>query len=307
MKKTLSIIIPNKNIPLLLERCINSIEAREDIEIIVVDDNSSPSVVDFSRYPGSNRNDVKLFFDKSNKGAGHARNIGLVNAIGDWLIFADSDDFFYPELLVFFDKNKDSNADVIFFDVDSRNSETLDFSKSDFRSDELAKLKSTAEKQSNLDLLRWNNLDILNVPWGKMIRREFVIKNNILFDEVKAGNDAMFSAKCGVWASQIAISHDLVYCITTRSDSLTQTKNREVMLSRWNVACRINQFLYQESLYKLRYNLILKQKSYLWAYKDLYLKSFGDIFKVTPIKYLIIDINNVVIKLFKIIINKIKR
>ena len=35
-----SIIIPHRNIPQLLQRCIDSIPSRDDLQIIIVDDNS---------------------------------------------------------------------------------------------------------------------------------------------------------------------------------------------------------------------------------------------------------------------------
>lgn len=50
-----SIIIPHKNIPDLLRRCLDSIPQRPDIQIIVVDDNSSPDKVDFAHFPGRER------------------------------------------------------------------------------------------------------------------------------------------------------------------------------------------------------------------------------------------------------------
>lgn len=37
-----SIIIPHKNIPHLLQRCLKSIPRRKDVQIIIVDDNSDP-------------------------------------------------------------------------------------------------------------------------------------------------------------------------------------------------------------------------------------------------------------------------
>lgn len=63
-KPIYSIIIPHYNIPDLLQRLLDSIPQREDIEIIVVDDNSSSDVVDFNHFPGSDRNDVRIIFDK---------------------------------------------------------------------------------------------------------------------------------------------------------------------------------------------------------------------------------------------------
>ena len=59
-----SIIIPHKNIPNLLQRCLDSIPNREDVQIIVVDDNSDPNIVDFDKFPGLNRSNVEVIFTK---------------------------------------------------------------------------------------------------------------------------------------------------------------------------------------------------------------------------------------------------
>ena len=50
MSYNYSIIIPHKNIPELLQRCLDSIPKREDIQIIVVDDNSDTNKVDFNSF-----------------------------------------------------------------------------------------------------------------------------------------------------------------------------------------------------------------------------------------------------------------
>ena len=47
-----SIIIPSKNLPDLLQRALDSIPRRDDIQVIVVDDASDPGLVDFDAYPG---------------------------------------------------------------------------------------------------------------------------------------------------------------------------------------------------------------------------------------------------------------
>ena len=66
----------HKNIPNLLQRCLDSIPNREDVQIIVVDDNSDPNIVDFDKFPGLNRSNVEVIFTKEGKGAGYARNTG---------------------------------------------------------------------------------------------------------------------------------------------------------------------------------------------------------------------------------------
>ena len=92
MEKNYSIIIPHKNIPDLLKRCLDSIPRRNDVQIIVVDDNSDPEKVDFSNFPGVGEKCVEVYFTKEGKGAGFARNVGLKYAIGKWVLFADADD-----------------------------------------------------------------------------------------------------------------------------------------------------------------------------------------------------------------------
>ena len=48
----------------------------------MVDDDSSSDVVDFMDFPGSSREDVEIIFTKEGKGAGYARNCGLLHARG---------------------------------------------------------------------------------------------------------------------------------------------------------------------------------------------------------------------------------
>ena len=56
-----SIIIPHKNIPELLIRCLNSIPDREDIQIIVIDDNSTDADIYSVMYPELNRSDIEIY------------------------------------------------------------------------------------------------------------------------------------------------------------------------------------------------------------------------------------------------------
>ncbi len=89
-----SIIIPHKNTPDLLQRCLDSIPRRVDLQIIVVDDNSDIEKVNFIHFPGLNDPHIEVVFTKEGKGAGYARNVGLKHAKGKWLVFADADDKF---------------------------------------------------------------------------------------------------------------------------------------------------------------------------------------------------------------------
>lgn len=154
-----SIIIPHKDIPCLLQRCLDSIPSRDDVQIIVADDDSSPDVVDFAHFPGSDRADVEILFTKEGRGAGYARNCGLARAKGRWLVFADADDFFLPGFLNVLDTYRNTDYDLITF-----RAETVD-------SDTLAPVPSRQvhngkiAEDMDLEILKYRN----DVPWAKMV------------------------------------------------------------------------------------------------------------------------------------------
>ena len=120
---TYSFIIPHHNTPDLLLRLIDSIPQREDIEIIVVDDNS-----DDGKKANITRSDVKtIYIDKEHtKGAGRARNVGMDAATGKWLLFADADDFYKPGFIDVLDEYKDDDIEILYFNINSVNGETLE-------------------------------------------------------------------------------------------------------------------------------------------------------------------------------------
>ena len=110
-----SIIIPHKNTPELLRRCIKSIPQRDDLEIIIVDDNSSKEIVDFDNFPGLNRKNTTVIFNKEGKGAGNARNIAIPKTNGKYVIFADSDDFFNDYFIDILNDYCNKDFDIVYF------------------------------------------------------------------------------------------------------------------------------------------------------------------------------------------------
>ena len=108
----MSLIIPNRNCLDLLERCLDSVPRRDDIQIIVVDDASDPKVVDFEKYRSLADEHVEIIFTTEGLGAGYARNVGLRHAHGKWLMFLDSDDFLLPSALDLIDRYSASESDI---------------------------------------------------------------------------------------------------------------------------------------------------------------------------------------------------
>ena len=92
-----SILIPLYNNESLIDRCISSIPNREDIEVIVVDDNS----MDSSFNVVSKYKDIRLYKNDRNIGVGLTRNRLLELALGEYIVFLDSDDYLYTDNFVY--------------------------------------------------------------------------------------------------------------------------------------------------------------------------------------------------------------
>lgn len=217
-----SIIIPHHNSPSLLNRCLESIPYREDIEIIVVDDNSSPNL-----QPVVNRRDVEYLFisERDSKGAGHARNIGLKHSKGKWVLFADCDDFFSKDFIIELDNYVLSNYDVIFFDAHyGFNLQTNE--------ERISPLKKAIEDflENPHNLRRRTKLKhIANSPWFRMVKKDYIEHIGASFHEVPVCNDGWFSHYIAVYTDNIyAIDKKLYYWVDNPSGMTNKIKSYSV-------------------------------------------------------------------------------
>lgn len=238
-----SIIIPHRNIPDLLKRCLTSIPRRDDIEVIVVDDNSDSSIVDFESFPGLQSSNVHVIFDKSGKGAGHARNIGIEKAKGKWLLFVDADDFFNYCISDVLDKYRGSSYDIIFFNANSLDTESYMPCQRAKHLNGFINLWGTNRAKSEKQL-RY----VFGEPWGKIVSRQMVVDHAIRFDETPIHNDTKFSYLIGYYARTISVESNCAYCITVRQGSTSVSKNITKEFTRVEVFSRAERFFRERGI-----------------------------------------------------------
>lgn len=295
-----TIIIPHKNIPHLLRRCLDSIPKREDLQIIVVDDNSNLSEEEFNNFPGINEKNTEVYFTREGKGAGYARNIGLEHAKGKWILFADSDDMFMPEIEIIFESIKNKDYDIIFFDICSKDSITI-------------KENNESLYFNNCIINHQNGISIKykwEVPWGKIINKTLLDYNNIEFEETQCCNDARFSIMCDFYSKKINVIPIKAYCWMFRNDSLWHKKNIKWAEIRFNVFLRIAKFMRKKNtelfdIYNKKSHMYLNmtlnfsKRSYIKCLikYGLHLKSINILLVLVP--------KTIVYFLFKYITNKI--
>lgn len=281
-----SYIIPHKDSIKLLLRCINSIEDKENSQIIVIDDNSKNQdeiIAAIGTFPS-----VELILSKHNIGAGAARNLGLKKAIGKWILFADADDFFNEGYIHAVDKYYNSHNDIIIFDTNSRISDSLQITENRFPE------WSVIIKRRDFERSKW----VIPVVWGKLYLRRFIDENSICFDEVFASNDVMFCYKANLLAKSYLIDDYVLYCSTKNSNSLCYNINEKNILCRVQVLKRTNALLRSIGMNKYQYNifsLILLFRRIGW--KKFFCEFFRYI-KNTPPNNIFWDLIHTVVKIW---------
>ncbi len=117
MDKLFSIIIPTFNRFHSILKSIESVLAQtsQNLELIIIDDGSTDNTGDaIQKYLVDTR--IKYYFQE-NRGVSAARNKGLAESKGDFVIFLDSDDLLLPGLISKLNSLDLENLDLIFWEV----------------------------------------------------------------------------------------------------------------------------------------------------------------------------------------------
>lgn len=238
----LSIIIPHYNTPKTLQKLLDSIPDTPEIEVFVIDDMSNQYIKEYEvcKQIYCKRN-IK-FLNNYQKGAGNARNVGLENSDGEWILFADADDFFVNNFVEIIKKYTDTDADIVYFAPTSIMLESEEPSERHVHYMELVKKYCTLPNHENEINIRYKYWS----PCSKLIRRELIAKKNICFDGTLHSNDMMFSTKVGHYADKVIAVDEIIYCITQSKNSLTTKKDKKSIYIRKKVFCNYYLFLYKK-------------------------------------------------------------
>lgn len=170
-----SVIVPVYKAEGTIEKCVNSmlVQPHDGVEILLINDGSPDRSGEICERYASEHECVR-YFVKENGGVSSARNLGLDNAAGDYILFVDSDDYvaenyfetIEKEMLVY-------NPEMLVWGSVKNNSDNV-YSIGVFNS---SNRENTASKIA--PALRGNMFSQL---WCRLFSREIIEKNNIRFN-----------------------------------------------------------------------------------------------------------------------------
>lgn len=214
----LSIIMPVYNAEKYLSLSIESVlsQSFENFELIVIDDGSTDNSRSILKRYALKDNRIKLL-SKKNGGASSARNLGLKESHGEWVIFVDSDDYLpYNALSNMIERGAEIKVDLVLFSLGK-----LD-NKGNIESRKIYDSKSFHPyREVIVDILR-DKID--TEPSSKLFRGS--IARQVQFDENLIIGEDLFYILNFILKSQqpIYFENTIVYVYRSISSSITHSK-----------------------------------------------------------------------------------
>jgi glycosyltransferase involved in cell wall biosynthesis len=270
-----SIIIPNYNKGQYINECLSSVinQSYKNLEIIVIDDGSTDNSGTICDEYAIKDNRIRVFH-KENGGVSSARNWGLDKAIGEYIMFVDSDDYMLPGMLeVMLSTLESKKTDlVVCGTTETGGGYWRPIADVDYSINQL--------KENFVSLL---HTELLSPPWNKIYKKE-IIGSNRFCEDISFGEDLLFNIQYLEKCENISlIKESPFYHEKENENSLVVKFNRNRLLDIEKVWVVVDRFsedkegLYSKYLRDLTVYIrqLLKTKQYLWSEKKNILEEWS--------------------------------
>jgi len=212
----ISVIIPVYNGEKYLRECLESVKAcpSNDIECIIINDGSADGTEKICAQFAEQDSRFKLI-NKENTGVSDTRNRGVSEAAGDYIFFLDADDYLiteaWREILAHASENKYDMVAYGYYNLFDNGRTSLE------------------QFPEGYDLNRVIlSTPLLNSCWGKLLRRDIIIKNNIKFRKgLKTCEDAIFNLDFADNAGEYLLCNTSVLYYRIHAGSVMQSAGLE--------------------------------------------------------------------------------
>ena len=282
-----SVIIPTYNSEEYLDECLESVinQTFDDYEIIIVDNNSQDNTIKKINDYKNNCSKINLIRLDFNYKQGIARNIGVQNAVGDYIMFVDSDDKVKNDFIEkMYKKITSDEADITICKWAPFDNKT---GKINYKH-EYANFYRLPEKFRNKGF-NWRDIknelySQSNVPWDKIYKRKFLVNKSVEFPGGFFFEDNVFSYDALIKADKVTILDEcLIFYRTNRKQAVT-ARCDETFFDYLKIFLKIRENLEKMGLYEeMKYHLLsYKVRSVIWWWKKIkfkYKKQFFEMIK----------------------------
>lgn len=184
----ISIIVPVYNVEKYLPKALQSLvlQTFHDIEIICINDGSTDNSLSVLNSFACSDSRVKVI-SQENSGVSAARNRGIMEATGEYLMFLDSDDYYTKNACeIVYEKISETNADIGVFGI----TELYGFLPLPCIVNK--NIRKVCKNPSDINLWKFQTYSV-----NKIYKKEFIINNRIEFPiGIKTAEDTIFSLTC---------------------------------------------------------------------------------------------------------------
>lgn len=216
----ISIIIPNYNGEKFLIQCLDSVVNQNYVnkEIIIVDDGSTDySIEIIKKYIKKHSQDSIKFIFQSNLNASIARNEGIKVASGDYVLFLDSDDILENNIINKCIKDiKKNNADLLIGNYKIINENNIEIENNK---------DIIGGKEYNSKSILVKLFDVNPVPSNKIYNLKLIKDNNLVFGNVRIGQDLNFYLKYLLVCNKVVTLDESIYKYRIVANSISRSKN----------------------------------------------------------------------------------
>ena len=239
-----SVIVPVYNAERYLSECVDSLRSQtlQEAEFIFIDDGSSDGSNEILNKAKSEDDRISII-KQQNAGAAAARNNGIRNAKGRYLIFLDADDWFDFNMIESMSKLLDeSDADICeasFYMFDEADGSSVRYEKP--YGNLTPGIFCRSDIQADL-FSHWG------APWNKMFKRAFVLSNDIVFQNLPNTNDIYFVYRSLLTANKTVVTDDAYVHYRWNSGSSLQDGKVKHPLCTFQAASELRAWALQSGL-----------------------------------------------------------
>lgn len=234
-----SVIVPMYNVEKYLAQCLDSIigQSYSNLEILLVNDGTPDNSGAIADNYAAKDSRIKVFH-RENKGVSAARNFGLDQATGDYVVFVDSDDSLSPDFVEYMLKIATETGAEFCLSTNVFVSANMNQVTNDI-------IKVYSAEQATCALL-YPGITIGS--WNKMYKRSLLVSKNIKFPtDFFMGEGLNFITTVSQLANKVGVGQRKVY--------FYRTDNAESATTKFNINKLINAL---DAIANIRKNLVLK-------------------------------------------------